>query len=62
VEPNILSLGIQKFFARKDETNVVKYLSDNNIIFYMSASKYTNKNRVLDRAIRTIRDLVGEKK
>jgi hypothetical protein len=33
-EPNILPLGTQKFFARKNETNVVKYLSDNNIIFY----------------------------
>jgi hypothetical protein len=59
-DPNILTLGTQKFVARKNETKVVKYLSDNNINFYMSASKYTNKNRVLDRAIRTIRDLVGE--
>jgi hypothetical protein len=36
-----------------------KFLDANKITHYFSASKYTNKNRVVDRAIRTIRDAVG---
>jgi hypothetical protein len=37
-----------------------KYLKENNISMYLNPSKFTNKNRVIDRAIRTIRDKIGE--
>jgi hypothetical protein len=37
-----------------------EYLKQNNITMYLNPSKFTNKNRVIDRAIRTIRDKVGE--
>jgi hypothetical protein len=36
------------------------YLKQNNIELYLSPSKYTNKNRVVYRVIRTIRDKIGE--
>jgi hypothetical protein len=36
------------------------YLKDNNIELFLSPSQYTNKNRVVDRVIRTIRDKIGE--
>jgi hypothetical protein len=36
------------------------YLKDNNIELFLSPSQYTNKNRVIDRVIRTIRDKIGE--
>jgi hypothetical protein len=35
-------------------------LKENNIQLFLSPSKYTNKNRVVDRVIRTIRDKIGE--
>jgi hypothetical protein len=36
-----------------------EYLKQMNIVPYFSKSPYTNKNRVIDRAIRTIRDKFG---
>jgi hypothetical protein len=36
------------------------YLKDNEIQLYLNPSKYTNKNRVVDRVIRTIRDKIEE--
>jgi hypothetical protein len=35
-----------------------KYLKENNINYYFTMFKYTNRNRVVDRVIRTIRDMV----
>jgi hypothetical protein len=35
------------------------YLKKNGISYYFSGSKFTNKNRVVDRAIRTIKDGIG---
>jgi hypothetical protein len=35
-----------------------KYLKDNGIINYFTKFKYTNYNRVADRVIRTIRDMI----
>jgi hypothetical protein len=37
-----------------------RYLRDANIELFLTSSPYTNKNRVVDRAIRTIRDMLGE--
>jgi hypothetical protein len=37
-----------------------EYLKDNNISMYLNPSKFANKNRVIDRVIRTIRDKIGE--
>jgi hypothetical protein len=34
-----------------------KYLKENDINFYFTIFKYTNRNRVVDRIIRTIRDM-----
>jgi hypothetical protein len=42
------------FTARK----TYKYLNDNSIRYYFTKFKYTNGNRVVDRVIRTIRDMV----
>jgi hypothetical protein len=36
------------------------YLKQNNIELYLAHSKFINKNRVVDRVIRTIRDKIGE--
>jgi hypothetical protein len=33
------------------------YLNKNNIKYFFSPYNYTNRNRVVDRAIRTIRDM-----
>jgi hypothetical protein len=38
----------------------LQYLKDHDIKYFFSGSKFTNKNRVIDRAIRTIKDGVGE--
>jgi hypothetical protein len=38
----------------------VNFLKANNISLYLSPSKFINKNRVVDRVIRTIRDKLGE--
>jgi hypothetical protein len=38
---------------------VRNYLADHNIKSYSSDSKFTNKNRVVDRVIRTIKDAIG---
>jgi hypothetical protein len=40
----------------------IEYLDDHNIRSFFSSSPYTNKNRVVDRAIRTIKDAVGVSK
>jgi hypothetical protein len=45
---------------KKKEMNFVDFLKVNKINFYMTTSPYTNKNRIVDRVIRTIRDIVGE--
>jgi hypothetical protein len=37
-----------------------KYILDNRKSLFLSKSPFTNKNRVIDRAIRTIRDRLGE--
>jgi hypothetical protein len=39
--------------------SLLEYLKINKINHFFSGSPYTNKNRVVDRAIRTIRDGVG---
>jgi hypothetical protein len=36
------------------------YLKQHEIELFLSPSKYTNKNHVVDRVIRTIRDKIGE--
>jgi hypothetical protein len=36
-----------------------EYLERNNIKYHSTVSKYTNENRVVDRAIKTIRDAIG---
>jgi hypothetical protein len=36
------------------------YLKNNGIQLFLSTSQYTNKNRVVDRVIRIIRDKIGE--
>jgi hypothetical protein len=38
---------------------LLQYLRDNNIILFNFPSHYTNKCRIVDRAARTIRDIVG---
>jgi hypothetical protein len=42
------------FSARK----TYKYLKDNSIRYYFTKFKYINRNRVVDRVIRTIRDMI----
>jgi hypothetical protein len=37
-----------------------KFLFDNGIRFYTAPSSHLNRNRIVDRAIRTIRDKIGE--
>jgi hypothetical protein len=49
-------LGAGKYRPNK----FVEFLKANNISLYLSPSKFTNKNRVVDRVIRTIRDKLGE--
>jgi hypothetical protein len=39
--------------------DLTKFLEKNGINLSLFASQYTNKNRVVDRAIRTIRDMLG---
>jgi hypothetical protein len=41
------------------ENEFTKYLRRLNIDLYLNPSKYTNKSRIVDRAIRTIRDKLG---
>ena len=36
---------------------MLKYFEDNNISVYSNSSPYINKNKIVDRAIRTIRDM-----
>ena len=40
-----------------ESTTMKKFWSDMNINFYRSTSQYTNKTRIVDRFIRTLRDL-----
>jgi hypothetical protein len=37
----------------------LRYLKDNHIRYYFNGSPFINKNRVIDRVIRTIKDAVG---
>jgi hypothetical protein len=39
-------------------TKTYKYLKYNSIRYYFTKFKYTNRNRVVDRVIRTIRDMI----
>jgi hypothetical protein len=39
----------------------LEYLESENIILYLNSSPLINKNRVVDRVIRTIRDMLGVK-
>lgn len=41
--------------------NMIEYFKDNNIQYFHSPSKFTNKNRIVDRVIRTIRDMYNMK-
>jgi hypothetical protein len=36
----------------------INYLKQNGIRYYFKKFKYTNRNRVVDRVIRTIRDII----
>jgi hypothetical protein len=45
----------EKAFVAKE---TYKYLKENHINYYFTIFKYTNSNRVVDRVIRTIRDMV----
>jgi hypothetical protein len=44
------------FIARK----TYKYLNENGIRYYFTRFKYTNRNRVVDRVIRIIKDMVDK--
>ena len=39
---------------------MINFLKNENIDFFTTSSSYINRNRVIDRAIRTIRDILGE--
>jgi hypothetical protein len=39
--------------------NLVDYLESQGITLYLNSSPFLNKNRVVDRVIRTIRDKLG---
>jgi hypothetical protein len=41
------------------KNDLIALLKSENITYYPSVSKYTNENRVVDRAIKTIRDAIG---
>jgi hypothetical protein len=48
---------------RKKQITFIEYLDDNGVNkLYTSKSPFTNKNRCIDRAIRTIRDIIEVKK
>jgi hypothetical protein len=51
-----IRVGINPFIV----SNLTQYLKSEGVALSTYSSPYTNKNRVIDRAIRTIRDRVGE--
>jgi hypothetical protein len=56
VQPTRVRLGNQWFVSNP----FTEYLQAKEIEMYLDSSKFTNKVRSLDRAVRTIRDIVGE--
>jgi hypothetical protein len=49
------------YVSRSDRSiNFVNFLQNEKINLFTTGSPYINKNRVIDRAIRTIRDMLGE--
>jgi hypothetical protein len=49
------------YFRYTDESSfLLQFLEKYNIKYYTFNSPFTNKNRVVDRAMRTIRDMLGE--
>jgi hypothetical protein len=48
-------------FAKTTQSEaILDFLKKNNIKFFPFSSQFTNKSRVVDRAIRTIRDMIGD--
>jgi hypothetical protein len=49
------------YFAKTAQSEaILDFLKKNNIKFFPFSSQFTNKSRVVDRAIRTIRDMLGD--
>jgi hypothetical protein len=54
---NTKTVLLKDFVYNKNE--FVDYLPSENITLYLNKSPFVNKNRVVDRTIRTIRDILG---
>jgi hypothetical protein len=55
---NLANQGIRLGEFIYTANDLSRYLQSANIDLYLNPSKYTNKNRIVDRAIRTIRDKI----
>jgi hypothetical protein len=59
---NIENLNEQPEISKRKQELFLNFLRRNGVErLYLSSSKFTNKNKCIDRAIRTIRDMVGLK-
>jgi hypothetical protein len=57
LENNTLIKSVRGHYDAAFVNGVEVFLSQNNIKYFFSPYKYTNRNRVVDRVIRTIRDM-----
>jgi hypothetical protein len=56
-EDNVLIKSVRGDYDAAFVNGVEAYLNKNNIKYFFSPYKYTNRNRVVYRAIRTVRDM-----
>jgi hypothetical protein len=57
LEDNILIKSVRGDYDAAFVDSLEAYLNKNNIKYFFSPYKYTNRNSLVDRAIRTIRDM-----